>query len=62
MLRAMKVFGGVLVFRGVATAHVAAFHAQAQVHPRITALEALLTAALVCRGELDLIQMRTSHF
>ena len=47
MLGAVKMFGRVLVLRGVAAAHVAAFHTEAQVHPRIAALEALLAAAPV---------------
>jgi len=32
----VKVFGSVLVFRRVATAHMTASHAESQVNPRVT--------------------------
>src|SRR5438093_612569 len=45
MLHAVKMLGGVLVFRRIATAHVAASEAQPQVHPCISYFEAFLAAA-----------------
>jgi len=57
MFGAVKVLGCVLIFRGVAAAHVTAFHAQAQVDPRIAHLQALLATVLICGAELDLLQV-----
>ena len=53
MFSAVKMFGRVFVFRGIAAAHVAALHTQAQVYPRVAALEAFLTSALVRRAYLE---------
>ena len=44
MLGAVEVLGGVLVFRAVAAAYVAATEAQTQVNPRISRFQAFLTA------------------
>ena len=49
MLGAMEMFGGVLVFRGVAAADVAAFHAQAKMHPGVAHFQALFAALGVRR-------------
>jgi hypothetical protein len=43
MLGAMKVLGGVLVFRRIAAADVAALEAESQVHPDVAGSQALLT-------------------
>jgi hypothetical protein len=51
MLRRVKVFCGVLVFRAVAAADVAAFKTFAQMHPRIVHFEAFF--ATVWRARLD---------
>ena len=45
MLRGVKMFGGVLVLRRIAAADVAAGKTHAQMHPRISDLEAIFTAA-----------------
>src|ERR1035438_3019711 len=42
VMRGVKVFGGVLVLGGIATAHVAALQTRPQVHPAISHFEALL--------------------
>src|SRR5258708_21960484 len=57
MLRRMEVLCRVLVFRRVATTHVPALQAQAQMHPTITHLQALLAAAGVRLHVLDVTQM-----
>jgi hypothetical protein len=44
VLGAVEVLGGVLVFGGVAAADVAAFHAQAEMHPGVAHFQALLAA------------------
>ena len=44
MFAAVEVLGGVLVFRAVAAAYVAATEAQSQVNPRISRFQAFLTA------------------
>ena len=44
MFGAMEVLGGVLVFRAVTAAYVAATEAQTQVNPRISRFQAFLTA------------------
>ena len=49
MLGAMEMLGGVLVFRGVAAADVAALHAQAEMHPGVAHLQALFAALGVWR-------------
>lgn len=47
MLGLVVVFGGVLVFGGIAATYMTADHAEPQVHPLIAHLEAFLTAAFV---------------
>ncbi len=44
MLGVVKVLSGVFVLRRIATAHVAALHAKAQMDPLIAHFEALLAA------------------
>ena len=44
MFGAVEVLGGVLVFRAVTAAYVAATEAQSQVNPRISRFQAFLTA------------------
>ncbi len=51
----MEMFGGVLVFRGVATADVTAFQTEAQVDPVVSGLEALL--ATLGRRWLDILDL-----
>src|ERR1700731_3961702 len=43
MAAGVEVLGRVLVLRAVAAADMAALHAQAQVHPRVARLQAVLT-------------------
>ncbi len=62
MLLAMEVFRGVLVLRRIATAHVPAFHAQAQVHPAVALFQALFADMRIRARDFNLIEMRTvSH-
>jgi hypothetical protein len=49
MLHALEVFSSVFVFRGIATAHMAAGKTESQMHPVIPHLEALF-ASLGCFG------------
>ena len=44
MFAAVEMLGGVLVFRAVTAAYVAATEAQSQVNPRISRFQAFLTA------------------
>ncbi len=54
----MKMPGGMLVFRAVATTYMAALQAQPEMHPRISTLKTL-GATIGARLHLaDLIQMR----
>jgi hypothetical protein len=55
----MEVLGGMLVFAGIAAAHVPALQAKAQVYPAIAACQALFTAVGFGRYVLDMVQMRT---
>lgn len=59
MFAAVKVFGGVFIFRGVATADMAALQAQPQVYPSVARLQALLATLGTRRDLLDLVQMLT---
>jgi len=59
MFCGVKMFGGVLVFRGVATANVAATQAQAQMHPTIAHLEAFFAAFGLGFYFLNLIEVGT---
>jgi hypothetical protein len=49
VLGAVEMLGGVLVFGGVAAAHVAALHAQAEMNPSVTHFQALFAALGVRR-------------
>ncbi|MGA7706760.1 MAG: hypothetical protein WCD77_03145 [Acidobacteriaceae bacterium] len=56
----MKMFGGVLVFRGVAAADVATLQTEAKVNPIIAHFQALLTALRGARSDIaDLIEVGT---
>src|ERR1700678_2196119 len=57
MLGVVKVFGGVLVLGGVATAHVAADQAQTQVDPRVAKFDALLANVRLGGSYFDLIKV-----
>jgi hypothetical protein len=55
----VKMFCGVFVFRGIATADVFAFQAEAKVHPGIAGLDAIFANMFFLGvGDFDLIQMR----
>jgi hypothetical protein len=60
MLGLVKVLGGVLVFRRVAAADMAAFQTQSQVDPRVVHFEALLAAFAARIDLLNFILMGTS--
>lgn len=53
----MKMLGGVLILRGVATANMSTFKAQSQVHPRVAHLHALFANVLIGGSNPDLIEM-----
>ena len=53
----MEMFGGVLVLRRVAAAHMSADETQAQVDPGIAELNALLTYVRGRRSDFDLIEV-----
>jgi hypothetical protein len=59
MLGGVEVFCGVFVLRGITTADVAASQAQAQMHPSVAPLEALLAAFGLWLHTFDLIEMGT---
>jgi hypothetical protein len=52
-----EVFGGVLVFRGIAAADVAANFAEAQMNPRVSRLQALLAPIGVRGAVLYLVEV-----
>jgi hypothetical protein len=60
MIRLLEMFGGVFVLGGIATAHMAAFKADAQVHPCVAYAQAIL--ATICRGlyVTNLVEMGTN--
>lgn len=58
MVRRMKVLGGMLPHRLVATAHMAARKAHAQMHPPSAGFQALFAAIRVGRNIVDLVGMR----
>ena len=53
----MEMFGGVLVLGRIATAHLSANQAQAQVDPGVSHFHAFLTYVLVGLSDLDLIKV-----
>jgi hypothetical protein len=53
----VKVFGCMLVLRGIAAADVAAYHAQAQVNPGVAHFYALFADVCFGGGDFDLIEM-----
>lgn len=59
MFRGTKVPGCVLVLRRIAAADMTASEAQAQVHPPLTHLDALLANMRVRASNPDSIEMRT---
>jgi hypothetical protein len=52
-----KMLGGVFVLGGIATAHLAAYHAQAQVNPGVADFDAFFADMFIGGFDLDLIQM-----
>jgi len=56
----MKMLGGMLVLRGIATAHIAAFQAQSEVHPSVSEFDALFANMLLGVCDFDLIEMSAS--
>src|SRR5947209_5261410 len=54
-----KMFGGMLILRGIAAAHVPANQAEPQMHPGIAQLDAFLAPMFGCVFDLDLLQMST---
>ena len=59
MLSRMKMRGGVMIGRRIATADVPARHAETQVHPRVADSQTIFTAARTRRHGFNLIKMRT---
>jgi hypothetical protein len=57
MLRGMKMFRGVLVFGGIATADVAAGQAKPQVYPGIVHFETLLATVRLRLHVMNLVEM-----
>jgi hypothetical protein len=57
VLRFFEMFGGVLVLRRVATAHVTTTETQAQVNPGVPGLNAVFTDVLVGFSDFDLVQV-----
>ena len=53
----MEVFGGMLVFRRIATTDVPTAQAQAKMHPAIAHLQALFATLAMRRDFPDLIEM-----
>jgi hypothetical protein len=56
----MKMFGGVLVWRRVAAAHLPARHAKTQVHPLGADAQAVFTSIRAGSDFFDLIEMCTN--
>jgi hypothetical protein len=57
MMDMMKMLGGMLVLRRIATPHFAAHHTHAQVNPIVANLDAILAHVHIGRGDFNLIQM-----
>jgi hypothetical protein len=57
MFAVVEMFGGVFVLGGIAASDLAAYHAHAEMNPRVSNLYALFTDVFVCGFDLDLIQM-----
>jgi hypothetical protein len=57
MLSAMKVFGGVLVLGGIATADVAAFQAEPQMDPGVADFDAVFADVDFCVRDLNFAEM-----
>lgn len=57
VLAAMEMLGRMFIFRRIATADVAAFQAQTQMHPRVSKFDALFANVLVGAGNRNLIQV-----
>ena len=53
----VKVFGGVLVLGGIAAAHMATYHAHAQVDPGVAEFYAFSADVRVGGGDFNLIEM-----
>jgi hypothetical protein len=59
VLRFVEMFGGVLVLRRIATAHMSTTETQAQMDPGIASFDAVLTHMLVRLLDFDLVQVGT---
>ena len=59
MFAAVEVLGGVLVFRAITAAYVAATEAQSQVNPRISRFQAFLAALSAGLNLVDFVYMGT---
>jgi hypothetical protein len=57
MFRVVEMLGGVLVLGRVATGHMSADQAHAQVNPRIASLNAVFTHMLVGLSYFDLVKV-----
>jgi hypothetical protein len=57
VLGLMKVFGRVLVLRGIAASDMPARQAQPQVNPGVAGLDAVFANVFIATPDLDLIQM-----
>ena len=60
VMRSVKMLGGVLVLGRIATAHVSALQAQAQVNPRVAGFQTLLATLAERFGSRSLLQMMTT--
>ena len=61
MFRRVEVFRGVLVFRRVAAADMAAGHAEPQVNPSVADFQTVFTAVGARRDFANLIEMSAVH-
>jgi hypothetical protein len=61
VLRGVKVFGCVLIFRRVAAAYVAARHTQTQMNPGVADLQTVFTAVGARRDFANLIEVCAVH-
>ena len=57
----MKMFGRVLIWRGIAAADMATRHAEAQVHPGAADAQTIFTSVRAGRDFFDLIEVCTFH-
>jgi hypothetical protein len=57
----MEMFRRVFVLRGIATTHMAAYHAHPQVNPGVVYFQTLFAAVRSRRHILDLVDMGAGH-